>query len=205
MKNSFIILAASDLHGDLRAYEKFAEISQAKEIEILILAGDLTGHSNEYDEISPILRSAGKNVLFLMGNMDHEEWPSEGNLININQKSFACDTINFAGYQYTNPFIGGPFERSEPDQQQDLAKLSAVMNDHTVLITHGPPFGILDKTFWKRSVGSKSLLDFVTRHKPMLHIFGHIQESFGQSGTSYNVSYAQAKSFVKIDCVNNRC
>jgi len=201
--NTFTIIATSDLHGDLQAYMNLAGQAKSDEIQLVVLAGDLTGRSNGYHQLSPILSSIGKKVLFLMGNMDEEEWPSEGNLININQRSYAYEHLNFVGYQYTNPFIGGKFEKSESEQYQDLNNLSEKMDDRTVFITHGPPFGVLDKTFWKRSVGSKSLTDFVARHKPLIHIFGHIHESFGRSERSYNVSYPSSKSFVKIDCLSN--
>ncbi len=48
-----------------------------------------------------------------------------------------------------------------------------------ILITHGPPYGILDKTFDKLSVGCQDLLDAVIKIKPKYHIFGHIHESNG--------------------------
>jgi Icc-related predicted phosphoesterase len=58
-----------------------------------------------------------------------------------------------------------------------------------VLITHGPPHGILDKTIregW--SVGCKSLKAKVDQIKPQVHVFGHIHEEMGQveiGGTTF--------------------
>lgn len=43
-----------------------------------------------------------------------------------------------------------------------------------VLVTHGPPFGILDKTINKVNAGCKGLLKFVEKINPQVHIFGHI-------------------------------
>lgn len=53
-----------------------------------------------------------------------------------------------------------------------------------IMVTHGPPFGILDSVggFSKRmksSVGCKHLLRAVKRCKPKLHAFGHIHEGWG--------------------------
>jgi Calcineurin-like phosphoesterase len=53
-----------------------------------------------------------------------------------------------------------------------------------IVMTHGPPFGILDNVvgggpFMKTSVGCKHLLRAVKRCKPRLHVFGHIHEGWG--------------------------
>lgn len=62
-----------------------------------------------------------------------------------------------------------------------------------ILITHTPPFGILDKVkniyhdvvggdyaeYNNGSVGCKDLLDTVLTKKPKLHVFGHIHEGYG--------------------------
>lgn len=43
-----------------------------------------------------------------------------------------------------------------------------------ILITHGPPMGILDKTIEEQEhVGCADLLDAVKRVKPKVHIFGN--------------------------------
>lgn len=50
-----------------------------------------------------------------------------------------------------------------------------------VLITHGPPHGILDQTVrGKLHVGCQELLEAVYRIKPKLHLFGHIHEARGK-------------------------
>jgi len=48
-----------------------------------------------------------------------------------------------------------------------------------VLVTHGPPKGILDKTDEGLSVGCEELLIAVEHVKPKVHIFGHIHEGYG--------------------------
>jgi Icc-related predicted phosphoesterase len=57
-----------------------------------------------------------------------------------------------------------------------------------ILITHGPPFGILDETHKENHAGSKGLWESVKKIKPRLHIFGHIHEGHGirhQDGTIF--------------------
>lgn len=54
-----------------------------------------------------------------------------------------------------------------------------------VLVTHGPPYGILDQCpdhldqSRMVNVGCEELLKAVQRIKPRLHIFGHIHEAYG--------------------------
>jgi transcriptional regulator with XRE-family HTH domain len=50
-----------------------------------------------------------------------------------------------------------------------------------VVITHGPPYGTLDKRHILGSrFGCKDLIQAVLRVKPKLHVFGHIHGSYGQ-------------------------
>ena len=52
--------------------------------------------------------------------------------------------------------------------------------DTDVLITHGPPMGILDWVLPNHElVGCEELLPAVYKIKPMLHLFGHIHEAYG--------------------------
>lgn len=57
-----------------------------------------------------------------------------------------------------------------------------------ILITHGPPLGILDLTVNDEPAGCGDLLKALERIRPRLHIFGHIHEGYGQiarDGTIY--------------------
>lgn len=48
-----------------------------------------------------------------------------------------------------------------------------------ILITHGPPYSILDKTDSGIPLGCEELYKRVFQIKPKIHVFGHIHESFG--------------------------
>lgn len=48
-----------------------------------------------------------------------------------------------------------------------------------IVVTHGPPRGILDYTDSKQRAGSDSLFAAVARAKPLMHCFGHIHEGWG--------------------------
>lgn len=60
------------------------------------------------------------------------------------------------------------------------AKWAQISDDVDVLVTHGPPKGILDGLFDGTHVGCEHLLEAVqSRVKPRVHIFGHIHEGYG--------------------------
>ena len=48
-----------------------------------------------------------------------------------------------------------------------------------IMVTHGPPSGILDATKQSMNVGCENLFNAVRRCKPRLHAFGHIHEAWG--------------------------
>lgn len=77
-----------------------------------------------------------------------------------------------------------------------------------VLITHGPPMGILDRTARGERVGCEELREAVRRIKPRLHIFGHIHEDQGireEEGTTFvnastcNLDYQPLQAPIVID------
>ena len=48
-----------------------------------------------------------------------------------------------------------------------------------ILVTHGPPYGILDQNIQGEKVGCEELLKKVKEIRPKVHAFGHIHEGYG--------------------------
>ena len=67
------------------------------------------------------------------------------------------------------------------DRGAEIArKWQMIPGDIDVLITHGPPHGILDEVPYRHEhVGCEELLPVVNRIKPRAHIFGHIHAGYG--------------------------
>lgn len=63
--------------------------------------------------------------------------------------------------------------------QKREALWAEIPEDLDVLITHGPPFGILDRTTNGENAGCPHLLKAVQSRKPKIHFFGHIHEGYG--------------------------
>lgn len=49
-----------------------------------------------------------------------------------------------------------------------------------LLVTHGPPKGLGDRTFFGARVGCADLRDVVAERAPRVHAFGHIHEAAGE-------------------------
>ncbi len=60
------------------------------------------------------------------------------------------------------------------------AKWDLIPDGVDVLLTHGPPHGILDRCFDGREVGCEALREAVFRVRPRVHVFGHIHEAYGE-------------------------
>jgi len=60
------------------------------------------------------------------------------------------------------------------------AKWAKIPSGIDVLMTHGPPAGILDRTSRGDAVGCEDLLRELGRIAPRLHVFGHIHEAYGE-------------------------
>ena len=63
---------------------------------------------------------------------------------------------------------------------------ASIPEDTDVLVTHTPPYGILDRD-GSILFGSRELLDRVRTIRPHLHLFGHIHKSHGTTSEGVTV------------------
>ncbi|MEM0998613.1 MAG: metallophosphatase domain-containing protein [Bacteroidota bacterium] len=76
----------------------------------------------------------------------------------------------------------------------EIARHWALIPEGTdLLVTHGPPYGALDKTTRGEPVGCKDLRKLVEAIRPRIHVFGHIHEAYG-TYTEAGVHYINASS-----------
>lgn len=184
-----IIDCISDLHGHYPKLEGG---------DLLIVAGDLTASDTrkQYDEFDNWLsHQLYKKKIFIAGNHDnllikeksrkYMEGPT-GNL--IEKFEYLCDSgIEFDGLKIWGSPWSLWFHGVNPSCQAFMGsesmlekKWNLIPRNTDILITHTPPFNFLDRTVDGGMVGSTSLLDWVGKWKPRLHVFGHIHESYGQ-------------------------
>jgi hypothetical protein len=56
---------------------------------------------------------------------------------------------------------------------------SSIPPETEILLTHGPPRGILDTIYSGENVGCEELITRLRGIRPRLHVFGHIHEAHG--------------------------
>src|ERR1700683_2908928 len=88
--------------------------------------------------------------------------------------------LRFYGSPYTPEFGGDRWNYQLYGANQRIAKWSAIPHDLDFLITHGPAFGILDKTLEGDFVGDPDLQHAILRTNTKRHVCGHIHEGYGQ-------------------------
>jgi predicted phosphohydrolase len=155
--------------------------------DVLIVAGDLTKRGTR-DQIAAFDRWVGTlphpHKIVIAGNHDFafEQDPEARTWITratyLQDERVVIGGLRIWGSPWQPRFFDWAFnlDRGEP-----LRKVWArIPADTDVLVTHGPPRGILDRCADGRQVGCDDLLDAVRRVKPRLHVFGHIHEDWGQ-------------------------
>ena len=108
-------------------------------------------------------------------------------VIYLNDSGIELEGIRFWGSPITPWFFDWAFNRQ---RGAEIRKHWALIPPDTdVLITHGPPYGILDLTARdQRPVGCRDLGKKILEIKPGIHVFGHIHEGYGelkQDGVHY--------------------
>ncbi|OAA76571.1 Metallophosphoesterase [Akanthomyces lecanii RCEF 1005] len=65
-----------------------------------------------------------------------------------------------------------------------------------IVITHGPPRGILDRTNTRERAGCPGLFAAVAKAKPQIHCFGHIHEGWGAKLVAWRRKLSEKPSFL---------
>lgn len=199
-----IIDCISDLHG------YYPELEGG---DLLIVAGDLTAtHSMEEFLIfcKWIDEQKYRKAVVIGGNHD-EFLIGEDTQMIVNTMLptvYLCDSgtesdgLKIWGSPWTNTFDGiNPHCTAFTGDEELLAsKFALIPDDIDILVTHGPPQGILDKTRRGTHVGSIELLAHLTRIRPLLHIYGHIHEGYGQIEHTWDGPHGTGRMMRYVNC-----
>jgi Icc-related predicted phosphoesterase len=194
--------AIADTHGLVSLHGILGD----SKADMLILAGDFTRNTKAgsvYNIIQEIVALPHKHKLIVPGNHDgmFEHFSYDWDKHNIDFLTHGTNYLNgilFACSAYTPKFCDWWFMRDEKTLNDMWERfIPRCGYGHTareidVLVTHGPPHGILDKNMDGHHCGSTSLRDRLPDIAPKIHIFGHIHEAFGHTKIGdtdyYNVS-----------------
>jgi Icc-related predicted phosphoesterase len=175
------IICISDTHG-------VHENLRLPPCDLLIHAGDLTrrGTLRELARASRWLHSQpAERVVLIAGNHDRclERSPVRSREIlsqldiYLEDEAFEWQGLKIYGSPWQPKFFNWAFNlpRGEPLRE----KWQMIPEDTDILVTHTPPYGVLDKTRFGQHVGCEELARRVAELDLKLHVFGHIHEDYG--------------------------
>jgi Icc-related predicted phosphoesterase len=99
----------------------------------------------------------------------------EKGIIYLENESIELMGLKIYGSPYSLYFYNWGF----PTPEDLEGTWSKIPNDADIVVSHGPPLGILDKTVHGVEAGCKFFRDAIERVKPTLCLFGHIHEARG--------------------------
>ena len=162
-------LHISDSHG---LHRKLENLPKA---DILIHSGDFTMGGSEAEAIdfmNWLCDLPYKHKIFICGNHDECLYGANVSGLDSNVHYLNNSGLEIKGYK----FYGIPmFMRDSKNRDKHYSEIPV---DIDILITHAPPFGIMDFD-GRRNYGSEVLLQKVSEISPKLHLFGHIHNAHG--------------------------
>jgi len=177
------IVCIADTHSDYKNLK-------VPDGDILIHAGDIDAYkfSSALRDFNKWLGSLShKHKIVIAGNHDGyldnvtviEIKEILTNAIYLENSKCKIEGINFWGSPIT-PTFGEWFFMAERGKNIN-EHWKKIPKNTDILITHGPPYGILDVAPFPKptSVGCSDLLGKVKEIKPKYHIFGHIHDAYG--------------------------
>lgn len=167
------------------------------ECDVLIHAGDCS-NSGSRSQITAFWdwmdKQPAKHKLFVPGNHDiacEDGLRPSGmsSVVYLQDESVTIDGVKFYGAPWQPRYGDWAFN---VDRGPELAaKWAKIPSDTQVLITHGPPLGVLDYGIGDADLNNRILSLWSLR----LHVFGHIHEGAGET-YRYGVKYVNAAMLV---------
>lgn len=179
--------------------------------DMLIHAGDISSMGT-VEEVTDFLAWFAKqpyeHKVFIGGNHDFllEKQPElfqtliPPNCTYLENESRTIAGIKIWGSPITPWFFDWAFNRKRGEEIGQYWE--AIPTDTDILITHGPPHHILDRTQRGDYAGCADLLARVQIVKPTIHVFGHIHEAYGMVKKDYTTFINASNLNLRYQLVN---
>lgn len=207
------IWVISDTHGS------HFLLDTPTDVDMVIHCGDCTDNFNYYTNKEEFFSFLNwyenldiKHKVLIAGN--HDQWVENEDCIKelnstdihyLDNEYLTIENLKLYGspntYQFGSRYITHAIDKKELETSWDNLDDSI-----DILITHLPPFGILDMVSnasgnYRELCGCKGLLDTVRRIKPKLHCFGHIHND--SITINQGIRVIDNITFVNASCVTN--
>lgn len=120
---------------------------------------------------------AGNHDFYLEKHPEKLDQIIPGNVHYLIESGISIENVKFWGAPFTPGDGHWAFNRKRgADIRQNW---NLIPEDTNILITHSPPFGILDELDNKRHIGCEELGKRIKKLKIPHHIFGHVHNDYG--------------------------
>lgn len=185
------IVCLSDTHGQ---HERLTGDFAVPDGDVLVCAGDTTARGTLAESLAFLHWFAAHphhEKVLVAGNHD-AAWADRSTRHDLDREAWRLGVTYLAhhagttrktglavfGSPWTPEFMNWHF--MYPRYSRRAEELwQAVPGGLDLLVTHGPPFGTLDRTGGGILAGCSDLALAVNRARPRLHVFGHIHEAAG--------------------------
>jgi len=206
-------IAGSDLHGDFGKIREFRKAALQLQASAIILAGDI---GPEIEKILKCLSKLGIPIYAILGN---DDLPYDSYLLETIPYVLDIDgeTIDIGPMEIIGCSGIHRFDAFTPDEKQIYSMLQKAFIKATkpvILVTHFPPFKVLDFATRHEAehIGSKAIRKIIEKYSPTLCICGHVHKDGGKRATLRHtdviniaalmddeVSKSQGRRFAVID------
>ncbi len=157
--------------------------------DCIIHAGDFTEAGTKKETLSFLKWFSStpyEHKIFIAGNHDFyfQKKPHKlsqiipQNIRYLEDSGATIENINFWGSPYTPGDNSWAFMKNRGKSISH--HWNKIPENTDILITHSPPFGILDELDNKTMVGCKNLTEKLTELNLSHHIFGHVHNDYGK-------------------------
>lgn len=166
------VLLLADLHSEEAVIDRLANVHGR--YDLIVVAGDLEG-----EDYSRRLLETSKKIHWIPGNMDSKSSVERHERCIHGRELELPGGLKLVGFGFSNPTpFGTPGELGEGEIYSGLGRLP--INEKTVLVTHVPPYGILDEVSPGVNAGSRGLRKIIEERKPRIVACGHVHQLEGK-------------------------
>lgn len=165
------IVHLSDTHN------QHNQLSHLPEGDIIVHSGDFSFAGTESEALDFIQWFSSlpyEYKIFISGNHDNFMYGAEIEGLPDNCFYLCNSSVTIQGLK----FYGVPMFMEDIVLGNYDDNISSIPSDTDVLITHQPPYGILDFSD-NVHYGDSGLMQTISRVRPRYHLFGHIHNAYG--------------------------
>ncbi len=177
------ILAFTDTHANRKSIKLL--FNKVQDVDFMVCAGDISDWGRGIEPQLKSFERFRKPLIIIHGNHESRETMQA-----VCKHFDFCRFIHKASYEI-NDYVflgygGGGFSKTD----SEFERLASLFKQHydgkkkIILITHAPPYGTkVDLIPGIGHRGSNSIRKFIEEVQPLLHICGHLHETFSETDT----------------------